>query len=89
MEQSLARLEETVLHAMGTIKDLRDENARLRSERDQLHERCEALAEDRVTLSRELEETRTVAASVERFEEKRRIIEEKVGGLLEKLEQIG
>lgn len=89
MEQSLARLEEKVLLAMRSIQDLRNENARLKGERDALQDRCASLNDDREKLSRELEETRAVAASVERFEEKRRVMEERVGALLEKLEQIG
>lgn len=89
MEQSLARLEEKVLLAMRSIQDLRNENARLEGERDALQDRCTSLYDDREKLNRELEETRVVAASVERFEEKRRAMEERVGALLEKLEQIG
>ncbi len=89
MEQSLARLEEKVQHAVRIIGDLRGENSRLRGERDTLQERCDDLSRQTQDLSRELEETRAVAASVETFEHRRRIIEEKVGGLLEKLEQIG
>ena len=88
MEQSLARLEEKVLLAVRSIQDLRDENARLKTEREALQDRCTSLTADRERLTRELEETRVVAASVERFEEKRRMMEERVGALLEKLEQI-
>jgi hypothetical protein len=89
MENSLAHLEEKVLHAIRLIQDLRAENEQLVQQRDELKALCETLKEDHQKMSRELDQKRAAAASLESFEEKRRIIEEKVGGLLEKLEQIG
>ena len=89
MEGNLANLEEKILKAVRLIQDLRSENSQLDQQRKELESRYEDLKEDHHRLSRELEDARQAAATLEHFEEKRRIIEEKVGGLLEKLEQIG
>lgn len=89
MDDSITHLEEKVLQAVRLIKELRSENSQLQLQQDELHNQCEELREDNQRMSRELEEARQTAASLERFEEKRRIIEEKVGGLLAKLEEIG
>ena len=78
-----------VLHAVRLIKELKTENQQLQQQKDTLENQCEALKADHDRMSRELEEARSASATVERFEEKRRIIEEKVGGLLEKLDEIG
>jgi len=89
MDDSITHLEEKVLQAVRLIKELRSENSQLQLQQGELHSQCEDLKEDNQRLSRELEEARQAAATLERFEEKRRIIEEKVGGLLAKLEEIG
>jgi outer membrane murein-binding lipoprotein Lpp len=89
MEDNFSQLEEKVLHAVSLIKDLKAENSRLTKQRDALEEQMQAFKEERERMNRELDQARFEAATVERFEEKRRIIEEKVGGLLEKLEEIG
>jgi predicted nucleic acid-binding Zn-ribbon protein len=89
MESRLADLEEKVLKAIQRIQDLRAENAQLQLQRDELRGLCEVLKEDNQKLSRQLGESQAAAASLENFEEKRRLMEEKVGGLLEKLAQIG
>jgi hypothetical protein len=89
MEDNLGRLEEKVLKAVRLIQELRSENDRLQRQRSQLESEFAALHERSERLGCDLEEARAVAATVENFEEHRRIIEEKVGGLLEKLDQIG
>jgi FtsZ-binding cell division protein ZapB len=89
MESSLASLEEKVLHAVDLIRSLRAENERLRAERDAFATRLDDVQQNNQVLNRELEEARQSVADAERFEIKRRAIEEKVGGLLEKLEAIG
>jgi hypothetical protein len=89
METNFDHLEEKVLNAIRLIKELRAENSQLQQQRDELESLCETLKEDQQRMSRELEENRANATTLGRFEEKRRIIEEKVGGLLEKLEQVG
>ena len=89
MESNFSQLEEKVLQAVRLIQELRTENTELHKQRELLENQFESLKEDNQRISRELEQTRHRAASVEHFEEKRRIIEEKVGGVLEKLEEIG
>lgn len=89
MESNFAQLEEKVLKAVRLIQELRAENSELQRKKSALQEQYEALQEDNQRLSRELEQSRLAAASAEQFAEKRRQIEEKVGGLLEKLEEIG
>jgi predicted nucleic acid-binding Zn-ribbon protein len=89
MENNLSQLEEKVLKAVRLIQDLRVENQQLQQSQLELQARYEALKEDRDRMNRELETSRQAAATLEQFEEKRRLIEEKVGGLLEKLEEIG
>jgi predicted nucleic acid-binding Zn-ribbon protein len=88
-DDSFSQLEEKVLKAVRMIQDLKTENGRLRQQREGLEGEIAGLQQEHDRLSRELEEARQAAATVERFEESRRIIEEKVGGLLEKLDQIG
>ena len=89
MDSNLDILEAKVIEAVGLIKELKAENARL-------GERCEeleaSLAEFEAAnnrLNSELEEARTDAGAVEVYEEKRKEIEDKVGGLLQKLEGLG
>jgi len=89
MDDSISHLEEKVLQAVRLIKELRSENSQMQLDQDELQGQCEELREDNQRMNRELEEGRQAAATLERFEEKRRIIEEKVGGLLAKLEEIG
>jgi hypothetical protein len=89
MDDNLGRLEEKVLKAVRLIQELRSENDRLQRQRSQLESEFAALKERSERLGCDLEEARAAAANVESFEEHRRIIEEKVGGLLEKLDQIG
>ncbi len=89
MERNLAILEEKVLAAVDLIKSLRADNARLRTERDDLAVRLDDVTEENVDLKRELGQVRRSVTDTEQFEVKRRAIEEKVGGLLEMLEGIG
>jgi chromosome segregation ATPase len=89
MENNFSQLEEKVLKAVRLIQDLKAENHQLQQTQLELQARYEALKEDRDRMNRELETSRQAAATLEQFEEKRRMIEEKVGGLLEKLEEIG
>jgi FtsZ-binding cell division protein ZapB len=88
-EDSFSRLEERVLKAVRMIQDLKTENTRLRQQREGLESEIAGMQREQERLARELETARHAAATVEQFEESRRILEEKVGGLLEKLDQIG
>ena len=82
-------LEQKVVDAIDLIKSLRSRNSQLSQERDDLATRCELMETETERMNHELEDLRLKAAEAERFEGKRRAIEEKVGGLLEKLEAIG
>lgn len=88
-DDSFSRLEERVLKAVRMIQDLKTENTRLRQQREGLENEVAGMQREQERLTRELEGARHAAATVEQFEESRRILEEKVGGLLEKLDQIG
>ncbi len=88
-DDSFSRLEEKVLKAVRMIQDLKTENVRLRQQREGLESEVAGMQREQERLSRELEAAQQAAASVEQFEQSRRILEEKVGGLLEKLDQIG
>ena len=89
METSFAHLEEKVVEAVNLIKSLRAENADLQRRCDELESQYEELKDEKARLEEKLDENRETAMSVEDYEEKRRLIEEKVGGLLEKLEALG
>ena len=89
MDNNFANLEERVLKAVGLIQDLRTENSRLQKQASEWESRFVALEETNGDLERELADARQNSAVVEDFEQKRRVIDEKVGGLLEKLDQIG
>jgi len=88
-DDSFSRLEEKVLKAVRMIQDLKTENVRLQQQREGLESEVAGMRREQERLSRELEAARQAAATVEQFEQSRRILEEKVGGLLEKLDQIG
>jgi len=89
METKLGILEAKVNAAVGLIQDLRGEN-------ESLKDRCRTLqsslaeAEETIgRLSSELETARSSLVVAEDFEVKRKEIEDKVGGLLDKLEALG
>ena len=89
MDNNLNVLEAKVLEAVGLIKDLRQENARLTGQCGELEARVAELADTNARLEQELEDARRQAADVEVYETKRKEIEDKVGGLLQKLEALG
>lgn len=89
MESNLNVLEARVLEAIGLIKELRLENARLSGRCAELEGRNAEIEQARARLQQELEETRQQAVDVEVYETKRKEIEDKVGGLLEQLEALG
>jgi FtsZ-binding cell division protein ZapB len=89
MDDHLSRLESKVLEAIDTIQNLRQENGELQQRCQDLEASLQDLQGERDGLQRQLAETREVAAQADLFEEKRRIIEDKVGGLLSKLEAMG
>ncbi len=96
MDSNLNVLETKVLEAVELIKELRSENQRLTNRNGELEglvtemeARLGGLEEEATRLNHELEEASQQAGNVEDYEEKRKEIEDKVGGLLEKLEALG
>lgn len=89
MESNLNILEAKVLEAVKLIKELRGENERLNGRCQELETQNLELEEKFGRLNHELDEARNNAANVEVYEEKRKEIEVKVGGLLEQLEALG
>ncbi len=87
-ENSFELLEEKILKAVRRIKELAQENERLKAQRQELEVHSQSLKDERDRMSRELDEARSQAQDVERMEDTRKKLEEKVGGLLSKLESI-
>ncbi len=89
MESNLNILETKVLEAIKLIKDLRVENAGLKTQLEDLEMRNLEFEDTNSKLNHQLDDVRQQAATVEVYEEKRKEIETKVGGLLEQLEALG
>ena len=89
MESNLNVLEAKVLEAIGLIKELRQENARLTDRCGELEARAAELEQANNRLQQELEEASRQAGDLEMYETKRKEIEDKVGGLLQQLEALG
>lgn len=89
MESNLNILEAKVLEAVNLIKELRGENTRLSGRCEELEARLSDLEDQNARLNHELDESRQSAVNVEVYEEKRKEIEAKVGGLLDQLEALG
>ncbi len=89
MESNLNNLETKVLGAIKLIKELREENAGLKVQLEDLEMRNLEFEEMNSKLNHQLDDVQQQAANVEVYEEKRKEIESKVGGLLEQLEALG
>ena len=89
MESNLNILEAKVLEAIQVIKQLRQENKGLQERCDEVSSRCSELEKQNSRLKSELEEAALKAGDLEVYEEKRKEVEAKVGGLLEQLEALG
>jgi len=93
MDSNLDILEAKVIEAVGLIKELKADNARLGERCEELEASLAELETANTRLTGEIEEARneaqTGAGAVEIYEEKRKEIEDKVGGLLQKLEGLG
>ena len=89
MDSNLSILEGKVLEAIQLIKQLRQENRGLQERCDELVARSAEFEAKNARLSSELEELGRQATSLEVYEEKRKEVEAKVGGLLEQLEALG
>lgn len=89
MDDNLHLLENKVLEAVGLIRDLRAENSRLSARCDELTAQVADLEAGRARLAEELAHAKANAGEVESYEEKRKEIEDRVGGLLQKLAALG
>ena len=89
MDSNLSLLEAKVLEAVGLIKELRAEKERLTQLCSDQERRLQELEDANGRLNQELDESRQNAGSIEVYEEKRKEIEDKVGGLLQQLEALG
>jgi len=89
MESNLNILEAKVLEAINLIKELRAENERLEGRCQELEVQVRELEDANGRLNHELDEARASVVDVEVYEEKRKEIEVKVGGLLQQLEALG
>ncbi len=89
MESNLNNLETKVLGAIKLIKELREENAGLKTQLEDLEMRNLEFEEMNSKLNHQLDDVQQQAANVEVYEEKRKEIESKVDGLLEQLEALG
>ena len=89
MESNLNTLETKVIEAIKLIKELRTENNRLKGGNEDLELRNLELEELNSKLNHQLNESQQQAADVEVYEEKRKEIESRVGGLLDQLEALG
>ena len=89
MESNLNILEGKVLEAIQLIKQLRQENQGLQERCGDLVASCAEFEEENKRLNSELEEMGRQASNLEVYEEKRKEVEAKVGGLLEQLEALG
>jgi len=87
-DNSFELLEAKVMTAVRRIQELKAENEALAGRRDELERHVEALKDQVSRTQEELSAVRQQAAHVARWEDRRRLIEEKVGGLLETLESI-
>ncbi len=87
-DDALQILEQKVLSAIERIKELRQENDRLLTQRSALEEEIASLRAEVDRAHAELEAARSQIAQFEQMEQKRKLIEEKVGGLLAKLEAL-
>jgi len=93
MDSNLDILEAKVIEAVSLIKELKADNERLGGRCDELEASLQELETVNNRLTAELDEARSVAqngaGTIEVYEEKRKELEDKVGGLLLKLEGLG
>ena len=87
-DNAFETLEKKVLDAVHRIQELKTENEKISSEKTRLEAQLTELKDENIRAQRALEESRSKAALVVQMEDKRRLIEEKVGDLLEKLDSI-
>ena len=89
MDDNLDLLETRVVEAVALIQDLRAENHRLAARNEELAAQVGALEAGGQRLAQELADAKANAGDIESYEEKRKEIEDRVGGLLQKLAALG
>ncbi len=96
MESNLNILEAKVLEAIALIQDLRQSNRRLANSNSEmaaqvteLTARLLGVESDNERLNTSVAEAEDQAETIQIYEKKRQAIENRVGGLLEKLEALG
>lgn len=89
MDENLQLLENKVIEAVALIKDLKAENGRLAARCQDLAAQVADLESVRERMVAELAGARASAGDIERYEEKRKEVEDRVGGLLQKLAALG
>ena len=89
MEDQFAKLEAKVADAIELIKELRSENTRLQAQCRDLEHQVVELTDAGTRRQHDLAAAQDAAAQVTQFEAKRRLIEERVEGLLDKLAAMG
>jgi chromosome segregation ATPase len=89
MDDNLQLLEAKVLEAVALIKDLKAENSRLAARCGDLAAQVADLESGRERLAAELANARASAGDIEKYEAKRKEVEDRVGGLLQKLAALG
>ena len=82
-------LEKKVLNAVNRIQELKTINDKLQAQNSQLETELTEMKTEHDRVQRALDETKHEAAQYVQMDDKRRLIEEKVGDLLEKLDTIG
>lgn len=87
-DDSMKLLEERVLGAVQRIQVLKTENDQLRRTQSELENQVADLRDRCETAQRELGAVQDRADTAAELENRRSLIEEKVGGLLEKLDAI-
>jgi len=89
MDDNLQLLENRVLEAVALIKDLKAENVRLAARCADLAAQVADLEAGRERLAAELANAQASAGDLETYEAKRKEVEDRVGGLLQKLAALG
>ena len=89
MDDNLRLLENKVIEAVALIKELRAENQQLAARCAELAAQVGDLEASRARLAEELATAQTAAGDVDSYEEKRKEVEDRVGGLLQKLAALG
>ena len=89
MDDQFSKLENKVLAAIAHIQELRQTNEQLGAQCSELRDRLQDLEDEKDRLQRQLQAAREAAAAVDDFEAKKKLIEQKVSGLLAKLEAMG